>query len=265
MLRSTKNLRGGAGFDDLAAVQNGDLIGEMYGHGEIVGDEEIGEAELGLEVEEEIGDLGLDGTVEGRESFVEEKELRFESEGASEGEALLLAATELVSRLVGRIARQGDEVEEVEDFFLAFGGGEDVLDDERFGDEVESGPARVERASGILEDELDLRAELAELAFGEGGEFVLVEEDAAGSGAFEAGDAECESAFAGAGFAKEGERRSGGNFQANVLQGGEFGFCGEGFTDGVALGEIFDAQDWLRSGGHCGTQRASENLKQEAE
>jgi hypothetical protein len=38
----------------------------VFDDGEVVGDEEVGESELVLEVVEEVEDLGLDGDVEGR-------------------------------------------------------------------------------------------------------------------------------------------------------------------------------------------------------
>jgi len=192
-------------------------MGEIRGHSEVVGNEEIGEAELGLQIEEKIGDLGLNGAVEGGEGFVEEEELGCKSKGASESETLFLAAAELFGELVGRVAWEGDEVEELKGFFLARGGTEPVLDDEGFSDQVESGPARIEGAGGVLEDKLDLRADLAKLIFRESGEVVLVKKDGAGGGAFEAGDAECEGALARTGFADEREGGFCGKRERNVL------------------------------------------------
>jgi hypothetical protein len=265
VLGSTKKLRRGAGFDDLAVMHHGDLVGEMSGHGEIVSDKKVGEAELGLQVEKEIGDVGLHGAVEGRERLVEEKELGFESERASDGEALFLAAAELMSGFVARVARDGDEIEKLEDFLFTPGGSEPLLDVQRLSDEVERGPAGIQRAGGILEDELDLRPDLAELLFGERGEFLLIEKDGAGSGALEAGEAEGERAFAGTGGADERESGFVRDFQGDLLQSVERSGVAEGCTDGVALGEIFDAEDWMTGGGHGGSQRAPENMKQQAE
>ena len=133
------------------------------------------------------------------------------------------------------------------------------MDGERFGDEVASGPAGIERTGGILEDELNLRANLAELFFGERGKFLFVEEDGTGSGRFEAGDAESQGAFAGAGLAYEGERGLGWNLEGDVLQGDEFGrvaseFAGEEngpeavpLLERVVLGEVGDAEQGIGS------------------
>lgn len=52
-------------LDDAAGVHDGDAIGNIFDDGEIVGDENVGEAELLLEVFEEVDDLSADGDVEG--------------------------------------------------------------------------------------------------------------------------------------------------------------------------------------------------------
>ena len=47
----------------------------MLHHSQIMGDEDIGEAEPGLEVDQEIEDLGLDRDVEGRDRLVGDDQL----------------------------------------------------------------------------------------------------------------------------------------------------------------------------------------------
>ena len=68
----------------------------MLDDGQVVGDEDVGEAELALEAGEEVEDLGLDGFVEGADGFVEDDEAGLEGEGAGDVDALFLAAGELV-------------------------------------------------------------------------------------------------------------------------------------------------------------------------
>ena len=68
----------------------------MLDDGEVVGDEEVGEAEAILQVGEEVDDLGLDGDVEGADGLVADDEVGFDGEGAGDADALALAAAELV-------------------------------------------------------------------------------------------------------------------------------------------------------------------------
>ena len=58
-------LRDGAGLDDLAAMHDGDALADVAHDGEVVGDEQQREAELALELAQQIEDLGLDRDVEG--------------------------------------------------------------------------------------------------------------------------------------------------------------------------------------------------------
>lgn len=96
---------GGGFFDEVPQVHDADAVGEVSYDGEIVGDEEIGEPELFLEVAEEIYDLGLDGDVEGGDGFIGDDEFGVGGEGAREADALTLSAGEFV-----RVAVEGGGV-----------------------------------------------------------------------------------------------------------------------------------------------------------
>ena len=58
-------------LDDLAEVHHRDAVRDVPYDGEIVGDEEIREAELTLELVEQVDDLRLDRDVERRDRLVE--------------------------------------------------------------------------------------------------------------------------------------------------------------------------------------------------
>ena len=81
-----------ARFDDLAFVHDGDAVADVLDDGHVVGDEEVGEAELVAEVGEEVEDLRLDGDVEGGGGFVADDEAWVECECAGDADALSLAA-----------------------------------------------------------------------------------------------------------------------------------------------------------------------------
>ena len=61
-----------------------------------------GEAELVLQVLEQVDDAGLDRDVERRHRLVEHEQLRVERERAGDADALALAAGELVRVAVAR-------------------------------------------------------------------------------------------------------------------------------------------------------------------
>lgn len=83
---------GRARFHDLAEVQDGDVVADVLDHPEIVGDEQVAEAELVLQPAQEVEDLCLYRDVEGGDGLVAAEEFRAAGERAGDGDALTLAA-----------------------------------------------------------------------------------------------------------------------------------------------------------------------------
>ena len=73
-------------------MHDGDRVAHAANDGEVVRDEEIGEAELALEVFEQVENLRLDRDVERRYGFVADNELRTEGERTGNPDPLPLPA-----------------------------------------------------------------------------------------------------------------------------------------------------------------------------
>ncbi len=65
---------------DFPEIHDGDAVADVFYHGEIVGDEKVGEIELFLQINEEVEDLGLDGNVEGGDWFIADQPLGFQGQ-----------------------------------------------------------------------------------------------------------------------------------------------------------------------------------------
>ena len=78
--------------------------------GQIVRDEEVGDAELFLQLHEQVDHLGLDRDVEGRDGLVADDEPRLDGEGPGDADALPLAAGELVRIAVQEARIEADQV-----------------------------------------------------------------------------------------------------------------------------------------------------------
>ena len=76
---------------------------------EVVGDEEVGQAELLLQLLQQVDDLRLDRHVERRHRLVADDEVRLDRERAGDADALALAAGELVRVAVGEVRVQADD------------------------------------------------------------------------------------------------------------------------------------------------------------
>ena len=89
---------------DPAEVHDRDPVADVLDDAHVVGDEDVGQAELALELLEQVQDLRLDRHVERGHRLVADDEVRLEDERPGDADALPLAARELV-RVAPRVVR----------------------------------------------------------------------------------------------------------------------------------------------------------------
>ncbi len=106
--RPGEDARLGALLDRVAQVHHQHLVRDVAHHAEVVRDEEIGQAELGLQVVQQVQHLGLDRHVERRHRLVGHQQARVEHQGPRDRDALALAAGEHVRIAVGVLGPQAD-------------------------------------------------------------------------------------------------------------------------------------------------------------
>ncbi len=85
----------------------------MRDRGQIMRDEQIGEAEPRLQIAQQVEDLRPDRHVERRYRLVEHDQPRRQCERAGDRDALALPAGEFVREEVGRARRQPDQIEQL--------------------------------------------------------------------------------------------------------------------------------------------------------
>ena len=141
-------------LDDLAQVHDGDRVAHVGHRGEVVGDEEVRQPEVALQVGEQVQDLRADRHVERRHRLVQHHQARRERQRAGDGDALALAARELVGEQLGGALRQADEVEQLRHALADRGGGEGLVGDQRLGHDLAHAHAGIERGERVLEDGL---------------------------------------------------------------------------------------------------------------
>ena len=113
--RPLVDVRAVADLDDLAQVHDGDPVRDVPHHGQVVRNEEEGDAELVLQVVEQVDDAGLNRHVEGGDRLVEDQQLGLEHEGPGDADALALAARELVGVAVGVVRLEAHQLEHLGD------------------------------------------------------------------------------------------------------------------------------------------------------
>ena len=149
-------------------------------HAEVVGDEEIGQPQVLLQVLEQVDDLGPDRHVERRDRLVRYHEAGVERQGPGDHHPLPLAAGEGVRVAVGGIARQADQAQQVDHLVARLLPAPDQpVHDQRFRDDVEDAHPRVQAGVGVLEDQLHVAAQLAQVLAGDVGDVPALEPDPA--------------------------------------------------------------------------------------
>ena len=100
---------------ELAEVHDPDPVAEVPHHRQVVRDEQVGQAEVALQVVEQVEHPGLHAHVECADRLVEHDHLGFHGERPRDADALALTAGELVRIAVGVRGVQADLREQLED------------------------------------------------------------------------------------------------------------------------------------------------------
>ncbi len=242
-------------------------MGDMADDGEVVRDEQIGQAELFLQVLQQVDDLALQRDVERRNRFVGNDQAGVRADGARDADALALAAGELARVAGGGVGRQPDAVEQFGDAGLHRSPGRgQAVHAQGFGDDLADGHARVQRGVGVLKYDLHVAPAAAQGGGGESAQVLAVEADAAGGGLQQAQREAGGGGFATAGLADQGEGFAWGDVKRDAVHRADASGemlgqvldveqCGHGLANPVCFQQ---AADWLGdsaiSGGTCSVQ-----------
>ena len=119
MQRPAIDLRRPGLLDEPAEIHDRDPVADMLHDAEVVGDEEVGQAELALKPQEQVDDLRLDRHVEGRDRFVAHDQPGLERQRPRDPDPLPLSARELVRIAVVMVLAQADLAEKLDHPALA--------------------------------------------------------------------------------------------------------------------------------------------------
>ena len=156
MLRRGEQLFGRRGLHDPADVHHRDPRADVLDDAQVVRDEEIGEPESFLKLEQEVQDLRLDRHIQRRDGFVRDDQTGIQGKRARDADALTLAAREGM-RVAPHVFRpQAHEAKELHHPVGSFLGIAFAVDEQGLADDVQEGHARVQRRERVLEDHLHL-------------------------------------------------------------------------------------------------------------
>ena len=106
MLRIAIDLFSASLLHNFALRHDEYLVADMLDHCKVMGDEEIGQAELVLQVLQKIDNLRLHRDVERADRLVADDKVWLDREGAGDADALALASAELVRVALHEFGRE---------------------------------------------------------------------------------------------------------------------------------------------------------------
>ena len=191
---------------DLAQVHHGHAITDVAHHRQVMGNEQIGEAKLGLQIFQQVDNLRLNRNVQGRDRLVADDELRIDGQGAGHADALALAAREFVWIAVDEIRVETDDLQQLRHALATALLVAHIVHVQRLTHDVAHGHTGIQRRVGVLEDHLHLTALMAQFFTLHGGEVLVLEEDVAGRGVIELQDRAPGRGFSTTAFAHQAQR-----------------------------------------------------------
>src|SRR5713226_4852044 len=204
--RVVVNLSAVRDLDDLAEVHDRHPVADVAHHGEVVGDEEIRELELVLQVLEQVHDLGLNRYVQRGDGLVGDDQAWGQDQGAGDPDALPLPARELVRISVREVGVEPADLHDLLHALLALAlvAQAEIL--QRLGDDVADGHPGVERGIRVLEDDLHPLTHLAQLVAAHLGQLTALELDRARGGRLQLHDHPPEGGLPAARLAHQAQR-----------------------------------------------------------
>src|SRR5690606_10915819 len=119
MDRSVIDLLAGSDLDDPPRIHDGHTVGNVPYDRKIVGDEQIRQSEIALEVPQQIDDLRTHRDVKRGDRLVCNDQRWLQRQSAGNADALPLPAGKAVGISVGGVAGQADPIQELRDGYLA--------------------------------------------------------------------------------------------------------------------------------------------------
>src|ERR1700722_7051114 len=226
MLRLLRDLPRISHLNNFSAVHDGDARCQVAHYRHRVRDEEISQANLALQLRQQIDNLRSDADIQRRNEFVRDNELGAQGQGAGDSDALPLSAAELV-RKPGQDGRvEADGSKQFGKPGAARGQSHFLVDDQRFADDVFHIHSWIERTEGVLEDDLHIAAKAAHFTVSRGSQVAAFETYAAGTRFYQAQHKTTQGALSRSRFADQAESLAGVDVERHAVDGADFALGG---------------------------------------
>ncbi len=218
VLRIGIDCTGAAFLNHDAVLHDHDPVADLSRDPQVVRDKQHRQIKALANIVEQIEHLGLDRDVECRDRLVRDQHLWLHSQSPGDADALALSARELVRESVKRLERQANYAHQisrpVKRLCLA-----DTKIHRPFDNRLTNGAARIQRAVGILKDDLDVAPVRSKCGLGERGDVVAGDQHFATGRINQSDDAPRDGRFSGTRFAHHSQGLAAIDNQIDVLRG----------------------------------------------
>jgi hypothetical protein len=137
-------------------VHDCNAVRHVLDHGKVVGNEKVGQAEFTLQLHEQVENLALNGYVQGRDGFVQDKQIGVDRKCPGDADALALTSRKFEGKLLGRSLGKADQLEKFLHPPDPFRTRTDSLNDHGFRYKLSHRHAGIERFRRILKNHLEI-------------------------------------------------------------------------------------------------------------
>ena len=161
MYRFAEDLLRGSRLQHMSKMENTDAVRDIFYHGQVMSDKEVGGMGLLLNILHQVYHLGLNGYVESRDTFISDDQFGVHDQGSGNADPLALSSGELMGIAAVVFRCQSDLFQDPADLLLPFLPGLiHLVDIKTFPDDIPHGFPGVEGSHGILKDHLHLDAQV---------------------------------------------------------------------------------------------------------
>ncbi len=153
-------------FHDLAQVHHCHPVADVFHHGQVMGNKQVGEPQFLLQFFQQVDHLGLDGHVQRGNRFVTDDKLRLHGQGPGNADTLALAAAELVGKSGSMLGVESHQFQQVVNAFATFFSLGKLMDIQGFTNDVADGHPGIQGSVRVLKNHLHAAVQLGRfLAF----------------------------------------------------------------------------------------------------
>ena len=146
-------------LDQETDVHHRHPVADVFDHAQVVGDEQVGQVKVSLQVLEQVQHLCLDRYVERGNRLVADDQLGVQGQGAGDADALALPAAKGVRVARHVLPAHPHQLQQLADPVPQVLPRQHLVDLERLGDDALQRHPRVQRGERVLEDDLHLGAD----------------------------------------------------------------------------------------------------------